>query len=366
MDNPEVTDNFQPVQRLMQKGIADGVFPGAVLLVADGETILFHQPYGVADIFNRCPVTRDTLFDLASLTKPLATTVAVMKLVEQGRLQLEQTLGTVLPAFAATDKSGIPIRRLLDHTAGLPDWRLYYKVLSQRPPEERKSFFLDLLVKEPVVHPVGEKTVYSDLGFMILSRVVEKIVGEGLDRFVRREVYRPLSLDDLFFPGLGGIGSEKIFAATEQCPWRKKLLCGEVHDDNAWAAGGVDGHAGLFGTARDVHRLLVELRLAYKGASATLFWRQETATDFLTRTPEAERALGFDVPAAANSSSGAYFSPNSVGHLGFTGTSFWMDLGRDVIVILLTNRVHPSRENIQIRNFRPMLHDSVMESWTGN
>jgi len=359
-DSGKAEEEFQPVHRLMQRGIADDVFPGGVLLVATGKEIRFHQSYGVTDRNTCQPVTIDTFFDLASLTKSLATTPAVMKLVEQGKLHLETTLGTILPEFASTDKSGIRIRNLLDHTSGLPDWRPYYEVLSGSPQEKGKRRLLDLLAREPLVHPIGEKTIYSDLGFMVLSRIIEETVGEPVDRFVCRTVYQPLGIRRLFYPGMVPWPPGWECAATEECPWREKMLCGEVHDDNAWSTGGVDGHAGLFGTARDVHLLLCELLFAYRGESATSLFGQSTAKCFLSRSPGSERALGFDIPEKAGSSSGTYFSKKSVGHLGFTGTSFWMDLERGAIVILLTNRVHFGRENIRIRDFRPVLHDAVM------
>jgi CubicO group peptidase (beta-lactamase class C family) len=152
------------------------------------------------------------------------------------------------------------------------------------------------------------------------------------------------------------------FAATEQCPWRKKLLSGQVHDENAYVVGGVQGHAGLFGTAADLHKLLFELLSAYHEHRSATHFRPDLVRLFFRRLPGTDKALGFDVPAANNSSAGKYFSVNSVGHLGFTGTSFWMDLDRSIIVILLTNRVHPNRESAAIKAFRPKLHDTVMES----
>jgi len=353
---------FSRVDRIMRQGVAHGVFPGAVLLVAVKGEILFHEPYGVADLSDERPVNPDTVFDLASLTKPLATTLAVMKLVESGKLNLDQTVGSVLAGFENMDKSGITVRHLLDHTSGLPDYRPYYIELSRLPPEQRRTVLTELLAGEAPVHPAGEKTLYSDLGFMVLARMVETVGGDRLDRLVYRDIYDPLGLDNLFFVDLNAPRTKKGFAATERCPWRKKLLCGEVHDDNAWAMGGIDGHAGLFGTAPDLHRLLWVLQSACNGSAARRLFPENLVKLFLMRAPGRERALGFDTPVATGSGSGRHFSVNSVGHLGFTGTSFWTDLDRGISVILLTNRVHPSRENTGIRDFRPRLHNAVMES----
>jgi len=152
-----------------------------------------------------------------------------------------------------------------------------------------------------------------------------------------------------------------LFAATECCPWRKALMEGTVSDDNAWVTGGIDGHAGLFGTAEDVYGLLKTLLSAYNGKMDTLF-RPELVQAFFKRDAVSSRALGFDTPSLEGSSSGRLFSVNTVGHLGFTGTSFWMDLDRAIVAILLTNRIHPSRNNNRIREFRPILHDAVMKT----
>ena len=222
-----------------------------------------------------------------------------------------------------------------------------------------------MLVAEPLIHPVGRQTVYSDIGFMILEWLIEHICGKRLDRFVFERIYSPLGLGNLFFIDLDAPQPQGLFAATEQCSWRNKLLTGQVHDENAYVAGGIQGHAGLFGTTGDVHRLLRELMSAYHGEPSAGLFQTELVRLFFRRLPDTDKALGFDAPAAHNSSSGRFFSMNSVGHLGFTGTSFWMDLDRSIIVILLSNRVHPTRENTAIKEFRPKLHDAVMKQLLG-
>jgi CubicO group peptidase (beta-lactamase class C family) len=349
----------------MQQAIADNVFPGAVLLVSKSGNIKFLRAFGFANIVSREKVTTETIFDLASITKPLATALAVMVLIQQKKLDLEQNLAAVMPAFKDDEKSSIKIKHLLYHNSGLIDYRPFYKELDHLPAEKRKNELRRLLVNESLANPVGTKVVYSDLGFMILEWLVEHICGKRLDHFVTEMIYKPLGLKKLFFVDLKSDQPDGQFAATEQGPWRKKMISGQVHDDNAYVVGGIQGHAGLFGTAVDVHNLLLELLSAYHGSQQCELFDPDLVRLFFRRLPDTDKALGFDMPAAKNSSSGKYFSRNSVGHLGFTGTSFWMDLDRSIIVILLTNRVHPSRENDAIKDFRPKLHDLVMKNLLG-
>lgn len=346
----------------MREAVGQGVFPGGVLLVAHKGAICFFNAYGRANIFTGCPVEKHTVFDLASLTKPLATTLAVMKLIQMRRMHLTDTLGSVLPAFVPSQKSRITIMDLLTHQSGLPAHRPYYEQLKYLPLADRRKALRTMLLKEALIPPVGKNPVYSDLGFMILAWIVETISGWRLDLFLKKEIYAPLGLEDLFFPGLEGKSLPYAFAATERCRWRKRLLEGVVHDDNAFVVGGIEGHAGLFGTAGSVYGLLNELLKAYRMPSDRHIIPPALARCFLTRRPDAHRALGFDTPSIPVSSCGHHFSAETVGHLGFTGTSFWMDLAQSVIVVLLTNRVHPDRYNLKIKEFRPVLHDAVMRA----
>ena len=210
---------------------------------------------------------------------------------------------------------------------------------------------------------------------MLLGEAVERLSGKPLDRFCRDEMFTPMQLSSTFFVDLSRSWEETCpapapaiaaaeIAATEDCPWRRKILCGEVHDDNAYAMGGVAGHAGLFSSAPDVHRFIRFLGRCRTGAEPD-FLPAAVVREFL----EAERplpgqthVLGWDTPSPEGSSSGRHFSARTVGHLGFTGTSIWWDLERDVHVVFLTNRVHPSRDNDAIRQFRPLVHDAVMEA----
>lgn len=356
-------EEWQPVIEMMSGGLESGVFPGAVLVVGNRREILFERAFGLANRYTRQAVSLETVFDLASLTKPLATTPALMKLIQQDRLSLETKISDIVPAFRNTPQQAIEVRHLLYHTSGFPPHRPYYRDLKPLPLTERKSALRRMLVAEPLVRPVGEMAEYSDLGFMVLCWLIEEITRMRLDHFVNREIFHPLGLHRLFFVDLAKPAPAVVFAAAERCPWRGSVLSGEVSDENAWATGGIEGHAGLFGTAGNVYLLLKALLTAHAGEADFCGVSPLLVRAFLTRNPHSGRALGFDTPSLENSSSGTLFSKNTVGHLGFTGTSFWMDMAREVVVILLTNRVHPSRENNLIRGFRPKLHDAVMAAF---
>jgi len=350
------------VDSLMEAAVADGVFPGGVLLVGDHNTPLFFKAYGYANIFSKREMKRDTVFDLASLTKPLATTLAIMKLIQTSKLKLDERLGSVLGPLQGTEKSDITIQQRLSHTSGLAAYRPFYRELSGMFIDKRRSALRDQLTKAPLECEVGHRVIYSDLGFMILSWVVESVSGKRLDIYLAEEIYQPLGLNKLFFVDLQAESAKDDFAATEQCPWRKRLIEGAVHDENAYVVGGIEGHAGLFGTAYDVYRLAAALLQVFNGtlSTKTSLFDRGLVCQFFTRQKAANRALGFDMPSPCQSSSGNYFSSRTVGHLGFTGTSFWMDLEHSIIVILLTNRIHPNRDNEKIKAFRPELHDAVM------
>jgi CubicO group peptidase (beta-lactamase class C family) len=357
---------MESVNNLMKQAVSNEVFPGGVLLVSTAGSEIFFQAYGYANIFSGRLMTRDTVFDLASFTKPLATTLAIIKLISQQNLELSQRLGSILTQFNSTDKGRISIENLLYHNSGFPDYRPYYKVLCKLEPNLRKDALRELLVKEPLINPPGKQVMYSDIGFMILCWVIEQVSGNRLDRFVTKEIYHPLGLKNLFFVDLDSTPRQVKFAATELCSWRNILLEGAVHDNNAYVVGGIQGHAGLFGTAQDVLSLLSELMAAYLGSPSTGVFDTDLIQMFFKQQEHTGRALGFDTPSPIDPSCGQYFSKDTVGHLGFTGTSFWMDLDRKVMIILLTNRVHPSRSNNKIKAFRPKLHDRVMKKLINN
>jgi CubicO group peptidase (beta-lactamase class C family) len=360
---------FDGVDRLMYRAVETGVFPGAVLLIARHGTVRFLEAYGRRNLFTRQVVTTDTVFDLASLTKPLVTTPALMLLAQQSKLALDEPIGSHHRWLRGTDKEAITIRALLNHTARMPAYRPLYRGLQRVDWARRKEALKQALVEVPLAAESGQ-TVYSDLGFILLGLLVEEITQLPLNAYAHRAVFAPLGIGcehepRLFFNDASSPSARvpENVAATEICPWRNRLLEGVVHDENAFVMGGVAGHAGLFGDALGVFHLARAMADAYSGRQPGGWLRTETLQCFFRREAGASRPLGFDSPSDVDASCGRHFSDNTVGHLGFTGTSLWMDLDQAVIVVLLTNRVHPSRRNDRIRSFRPRLHDAVMEAF---
>ncbi len=370
-----MSDRWAPLQVFLETGVSQGVYTAAVALVGLKGELLWE---GAAGRVSRDPsaaaVTADTVFDLASLTKPLATTLALMVLAAQSRLSLAATLGEVLPTpWLPRDKQPLTLGSLLTHRAGLPAWRPFYQEVLAAPANARPALLERLAAATPLEYPPDTVTLYSDLGFMLLKAAAEHLSGKNLDQFCREAIYRPLGLNVLGFipfpkaaatvtstqnpkPGTQNL----IYAATEPglIPGR---TAGEVHDENAWAAGGVAGHAGLFGPGREVFDLITCLYRAYAGDIAGPL-TPDAVRLFFSVPPGADRAYGFDTPAPdpAQRAAGRYFSPHSVGHLGFTGTSFWLDLDRGQMIVLLTNRVHLGRDDkAKITAFRPRFHEAA-------
>ncbi len=354
--------NIQKISNFINEAVQKSVFPGCVLLCAEQDNIIIHEAYGKADIYTGRKMTIDTIFDLASLTKPLATALVTSKLIEKKQIRFSDKVKDILPEVSGMEAGQVTIDMLLRHTSGLPAYKEYYKKLSKSHAEARQEI-RQLVILERLENPPGKVQVYSDLGFILLAWIIETITGKRLDRMVKNYIYGPLSIDDLFFidlennPFLKKAGASN-FAATQNCPWRNKLLVGEVDDDNAWAVGGVEGHAGLFGDAYSVYRVCSEL-LKVMNHNSSLILDPATLKSFLKKKGSFDMVAGFDTPSKMNSSAGHFFSDLSIGHLGFTGTSFWIDPKVDLIVVLLTNRVHPSRSNEDIKKFRPQLHDLI-------
>jgi CubicO group peptidase (beta-lactamase class C family) len=361
-----MTKPFHAVDRLMHRAVFEGIFPGGVILVAVQGKVVFRRAYGLADRFSRRPMACETVFDLASLTKPLATTLAAMHLVQRGLLVLDQPCCACWPDFFKGDKASITVRHLLGHSSGLPAWRPYYlRMKDIRGQERRKAVVEEWMAREPLLSPPGRRACYSDIGFLVLQGLIERVAQTTLDRYLEASIWKSLSVEGLFFNASNRPPVEADYAATELCPWRGRLLVGRVHDDNAYVMGGVCGHAGLFGSADAVWNLLQNLLFIETGVIDDGPFESSLVKKFFQRQKGTDWALGFDTPAEVGSSAGRCFSPESVGHLGFTGTSFWMDRRKGIIVILLTNRVHPSRHNGRIKSFRPLLHDAVMEHIDG-
>jgi CubicO group peptidase (beta-lactamase class C family) len=357
---------MKSVTELLKKGAAEGVYPGAVLLVArEGEVVFFEETGYVGLSPEHVPTRKDTIFDLASLTKPLATTLAIMRLVDQEKIGLDQPLLEIITTSPLRDKGALTPGMILSHCAGLADWKPFYLDLVSVRPEERKKYLRESIVREPLVYSPTKACVYSDLGFMILEWVVEEVSGMPLKSFVELSFYNSLSLERTFLNTgvIPGQFKEEDIAPTGHCGWRKRIIQGEVNDENAHALGGYSGHSGLFGDAEEVLVLVNMLKEHCRGERDD-YLKPGMVREFFTRQEIVDGctwALGWDTPSDRGSSSGKHFSRNSVGHLGFTGTSVWMDLEKDIIVIFLTNRIHTTRTNQGIKEFRPMLHDLIME-----
>jgi CubicO group peptidase (beta-lactamase class C family) len=371
--------DFQSVEDAFDDAVTQGVFPGAVVLVGRGDEVVYEHAFGLCSLVpTKSPMQTNTIFDLASLTKPLATTVAMMLLVSDKKIRLDDRVTRFFPTFGVHGKHAVTFRHLLNHSSGLPHWKPYYEDILKGEKRGKINFVASEAAKHHVftqihrekpISPAGQQSVYSDLGFMILGETVEAISNRTLDRFCQDRIFKPLGLKRTFFIDLTHLKTqrlqpvEEIFAPTENCPWRKKIVRGEVHDDNAYAVGGVAGHAGLFSSARDIHQLLARLNDCLYAKDN--FIPQALIQEFLSKDETVKNstyALGWDTPSQKRSASGTYFSLRSVGHLGFTGTSIWWDLEKNCHVVLLSNRVHPTRQNEKIREFRPYVHDLIMKT----
>ena len=235
------------IKTFLKDGVREGVFPGAVLLAAQKGQVLIHEEIGHLSLVPEAfPMKRDTIFDLASLTKPLATTLAIMKLVDEGRIDIDQTLDSLLTCDVPKDKRTLTPRLLLCHCAGFADWKPFYLELQSLEVEKRKESLRERLLNMQLVYRPGDETLYSDLGFMFLEWVIEERAGMPFPMYLEQHFYIPLSLNNTFFSSdiLPAGFTEDQFAATEDCPWRKKIVSGYVHDENAYALGGYSGHAG--------------------------------------------------------------------------------------------------------------------------
>lgn len=338
---------MESVKRLLADWVEQGLIPGAALRVVNRDGLLFACDAGRTSLPDGQPVTPDTLFDLASLTKVTATLPAVLLLMQEGRLALDDSAGRFFPDCPA-DKRSITIEQLLTHTAGL----------AADAAERRRDGHIrlpELLYGRPLLHPPGERVVYSDLGMIWLGLLVEKLTGEPLDRYVKRRVFDPLGMRHTCFRP-----DRHIFrniASTEFCRLTNRFLTGEVHDEKAYAMGGVAGHAGLFATADDLCRY-AEMWLGGEPSPIAPEWR-ERAVRCRTEGRGGARGLGWEMNSAGEGlSCGGGFSRNSFGHTGFTGTSMWIDPERGWAVIFLTNAVHLGRDHA-LRRLRPVLHDAV-------
>ena len=374
--------NYPIIQAALDQAVADGVFPGAVLAVRHGGASI--DVFTAGRLSTAAParsVLPATIYDLASLTKPLSTVTSLVLLIQAGRCQLYDRVDSILPEMAESPVGTASLWHLLTHSAGLPGWRGYYERLSPHAvipaTEEGRRYareaVLGMIRDEALIYERGTRSLYSDLGFMLLGMIVERCSGLSLQQFFRDRIgalagelplgFVPVEWMDDFLQRARRDGGD--VAPTEHDVWRSRTLCGEVHDENAAALGGVAGHAGLFGTAEAV--------LAVTGVWLQAYHRRPSVLDaalvdeFIRRqaaVPGSSWALGWDTPSPP-SSAGRFLSAVSFGHLGYTGTSVWIDPLRELEIVLLSNRVHPTRKNERIKAFRPLIHELVYREYTG-
>jgi len=340
---------FQRVVDYLRSQV-DSAFPGGVVAVGYRDSVVLLAAVGHYGANDRRPVTPETVYDLASLTKVIGLTTATMMLIDEGKLDLDAPVQRYVPAFQGTNKERVTIKNLLTHSSGMPAWRPLYAEAKTRD-EALALVDTTALLRQP-----GDTFVYSDLGAMVLTQAVEAVTGQRLNDFLDAQVFTKLEMTSTrFLPPAGW--RDRIAPTENDTVFRHRLLRGEVHDENAGRLGGVSGHAGLFSTAPDLARFaqwLLRLRTI-----DSLHVREFTHKQGLP--PGSSRALGWDTPSE-NSSAGTKMGPNAFGHTGFTGTSIWFDPDRDLFIILLTNRVNPTRANTKILQVRRRVADLVNDA----
>jgi len=344
-------ERFAAARHVVERAIEEGAFPGAVVEVGTDRDVLWRFASGALTYEHGAPAVRDdTIYDLASLTKVLCTGALVMREIERGTLALDDTLPRLLPGCRSPVLAAIAVEDVLAHCAGFPAYQPFYRTL------QGEDAFEAGICATPLEYVPRSQSIYSDLGFMLLGIVLGR--GVALQQRFDAMWTQMATGEDLQF--LPPARWRSRIAPTEQDPWRQRLLAGEVHDENAAALGGVAGHAGLFGTAPAVGAFARHLFQVLDGRTGV--FAESSLRRFITRRegiPGSSRALAWDT-MRTTSSCGTRMSPAAFGHTGFTGTSLWLDPATSVYVVLLSNRVHPTRTNDRIQHVRPALHDAVM------
>jgi CubicO group peptidase (beta-lactamase class C family) len=361
-------ETYPFITRKLQQAFENGSTPGVALLVDHVGEVIYRHAVGYAQQYpEHKDLHEDTIFDIASLTKVVATTTAIMLLVQQDKLSLEESVQTYIPEFPHQE---VTFLHLLTHSSGLPGWwPLYEEVQSAIEKQDddilgngtAQNIILKNICNVALTAAPGAQYTYSDLGFILLGIAIERISDRPLDIYCEENIFAPLGMSQTFFHRYGEPLREGEYVATERCEWRRRILYGDVHDENAYALGGVAGHAGLFSTLDDVRLFMNCLLRCYEGHDD--FLPQTLVQRFFTRQhlPQGStRALGWDTPSPKDSTGGELLSSTSVGHTGFTGTSIWLDLSRKVLILLFSNRVHPSRNDRTFLKMRPKIHDTVL------
>ncbi len=350
---------FQPVYQLVDQAIQDSVFPGAQIAVVYDGKLVAHKAFGHHTYDpNSPPVTLNTIYDMASVTKVAVTTTIAMQLWQRGQLRLDVPVKSYIPEFSGGLKDSVTVRHLLTHSGGLHWWVPLWEKVST--PDSVIPYICSL----PLDYAPGDSFVYSDLGMILMGEILERITGKSLDQLAEQMVFRPLDMRNSMFNPPDSL-KYRIAPTEIGGSMHRGLIHGVVHDENTFFRGGVSGHAGLFSTARDMANLAQMYLWGGVYRHRRLVWPQTIAywTARQNIPPGSDRALGWDTPSMEGySSAGHYFSAHSFGHTGFTGTSIWIDPDNQVAAILLTNRVHPTRKNRKIIQFRPQFYDAVMEA----
>ena len=355
----EQDDRFRRASGVLEKAIADRAFPACSLAITFRGELVAHKAFGRFTYDPASPeVTTATLFDLASLTKVVATTAMAMILYERGLLDLEAPVTAIVPEFANPLDNDDPRRRevtvrmLLAHSSGLPAYEKLFQLAQTREQLLQAAF------TAPLTDAPGARAEYSDIGFIILGVVLERLADESLDAFCQREIFGPLGMTQTTFKPTAAL-KDAIPPTADDRTFRHRIIQGEVQDENASVLGGVAGHAGLFSTAEDLailaHAMLNGGHPILRSSTVEFFSRRESSPDGTSR------ALGWDTPSAP-SQSGRHFSSRSFGHLGYTGTSLWLDPERQLSIALLTNRTWPDCQNQSIKQVRPAFYDAVVEA----
>jgi Beta-lactamase class C and other penicillin binding proteins len=361
---PIITDNrFAEAYKVLDLAIEAKAFPGCAFGVFAGGAVVLQDARGQFTYDEDSEfVTPSTVFDLASVSKVVATTAIAMLLYQSGQLSLDTPLGAILPAFVAGRVPGdlartVTIRHLLAHSSGLPPYIEFFKQVTT------KEQLLNACLKLPLEEPPGTRGYYSDPGFILLGKVLEVVGGVPMDVFAGRDIFEPLAMTSTTYcpkPEMWGA----IPPTEVDTVFRHRRIQGEVQDENAWILGGVAGHAGLFSNVTDLLRFAREvLEAKSKEDRKNNLFQATTVETFGTRPGPADssRALGWDTPSP-DSSSGRFFSSRSIGHLGYSGCSLWIDRDAGIAVVLLTNRTWPDRKSQQIRQVRPAFHDAIRQA----
>lgn len=360
---PEGRQRFAAAHAVLEQAVRDRAFPGAAYgILLDGEIVALEATGRFTYQPASPEVTPSTVFDLASLTKVIATTAIAMLLYDRRILSLDARLGEILPGFVigmepGSGKVRVTLRSLLAHSSGLPGYARLFE--QHHSPEAMLRATLHL----PLEVPPDTRAEYSDIGFILLGKALEVLSGDLLSRFFAREIAAPLGLETARF--CPPIASRSQIPPTEDDKtFRHRIIQGEVQDENCFALGNAAGNAGLFSNAADVLRFAACILAKGRTSDGRQLFQPETVRLFATRQtiPEGtSRALGWDTPTPP-SSSGRFFSAESIGHLGYAGTSLWIDPARSLAVVLLTNRTWPDRSNDAIRAIRPAFHDAIAEA----